>query len=297
MKGIAETRKQRTLWAETWRRFKKNKLAVVGMIVLASLVTIAISTIIIDLVTKNSFYNDNVIKQNLRLRLQGPSREHIFGLDEFGRDIFLRMIWAVRYSLFMGTVAIALSTTLGVLLGSVAGYYGKITDNVIMRFMDVLLAIPSMLLATAIVAALGTSLTNVLIAIAISYVPTFARTVRASVLTLKDQEFIEAAKAMGASDSRIIFKYILPNSMAPLIVQATLGVAGAILSIAGLSFLGLGIQPPTPEWGSMLSSARSYIREGWHITVIPGLGIMITILALNVMGDGLRDALDPRLKN
>lgn len=297
MKGIPETKKQRTLATETWRRFKKNKLAVVGMVVLASLVTIAIATIIIDLVTNNAFYNDNVIKQNLRLRLQGPSREHIFGLDEFGRDIFLRMIWAVRYSLFMGTVAIAISTTLGVLLGSIAGYYGKITDNIIMRFMDVLLAIPSMLLATAIVAALGTSLTNVLIAIAISYVPTFARTVRASVLTLKDQEFIEAAKAMGASDSRIIFKYILPNSMAPLIVQATLGVAGAILSIAGLSFLGLGIQPPTPEWGSMLSSARSYIREGWHITVIPGLGIMITILALNVMGDGLRDALDPRLKN
>ena len=207
----------------------------------------------------------------------------------------MRMIWAVRYSLFMGTIAIALSTVVGVLLGSIAGYYGKVTDNIIMRFMDVLLAIPSMLLATAIVAALGTSLTNVLIAIAISYVPTFARTVRASVLTIKDQEFIEAARAMGASDLRIIFKYILPNSMAPLIVQATLGVAGAILSIAGLSFL--GIQPPTPEWGSMLSSARSYIREGWHITVIPGLGIMITILALNVMGDGLRDALDPRLKN
>ena len=297
MKALANTKKQRTLATETWRRFKKNKLAVVGMVVLASLVTIAIATIIIDLATKNGFYNDHVIKQNLRLRLQGPSSEHIFGLDEFGRDIFLRMIWAVRYSLFMGTVAIALSTTVGVLLGSLAGYYGKATDNIIMRFMDVLLAIPSMLLATAIVAALGTSLTNVLIAIAISYVPTFARTVRASVLTLKDQEFIEAAKAMGASDSRIIFKYILPNSMAPLIVQATLGVAGAILSIAGLSFLGLGIQPPTPEWGSMLSSARSYIREGWHITVIPGLGIMITILALNVMGDGLRDALDPRLKN
>lgn len=297
MKALANTKKQRTLAAETWRRFKKNKLAVVGMVVLVSLVAIAVATIIIDLATKNGFYNDHVIKQNLRLRLQGPSSEHIFGLDEFGRDIFLRMIWAVRYSLFMGTVAIALSTTLGVLLGSLAGYYGKATDNIIMRFMDVLLAIPSMLLATAIVAALGTSLTNVLIAIAISYVPTFARTVRASVLTLKDQEFIEAAKAMGASDSRIIFKYILPNSMAPLIVQATLGVAGAILSIAGLSFLGLGIQPPTPEWGSMLSSARSYIREGWHITVIPGLGIMITILALNVMGDGLRDALDPRLKN
>nr|WP_319473107.1 ABC transporter permease [uncultured Sphaerochaeta sp.] len=290
-------KKQRTLAAETWRRFKKNKLALTGMIVILSLVVIALSTIVIDLVTDKAIYNDYVIKQNLRMRLQGPSREHIFGLDEFGRDIFMRMVWAVRYSLFMGTIAIALSTILGGLLGAVAGYYGKISDNIIMRFMDVLLAIPSMLLATAIVAALGTSLTNVLIAIAISYVPTYARTVRASVLTIKDQEFIEAARAMGASDVRIIFKYILPNSMAPLIVQATLGVAGAILSIAGLSFLGLGIQPPTPEWGSMLSSARAYIREGWHITVIPGLGIMITILSLNVMGDGLRDALDPRLKN
>lgn len=293
----SDVRKQRTLAAETWRRFRKNKLALAGMIVLITLVLIALSTIVIDLVTDNAIYNNHVIKQNLRLRLQGPSKAHIFGLDEFGRDILMRMIWAVRYSLFMGTIAIALSTVVGVILGSIAGYYGKVTDNIIMRFMDVLLAIPSMLLATAIVAALGTSLTNVLIAIAISYVPTFARTVRASVLTIKDQEFIEAARAMGASDFRIIFKYILPNSMAPLIVQSTLGVAGAILSIAGLSFLGLGIQPPTPEWGSMLSSARSYIREGWHITVIPGLGIMITILALNVMGDGLRDALDPRLKN
>jgi peptide/nickel transport system permease protein len=206
------------------------------------------------------------------------------------------MIWAVRYSLFMGTAAILASTVVGGVLGALAGYYGKAADNGIMRFMDVLLAIPSMLLATAIVAALGTSLVNVLIAIAIAYIPTFARTIRASVLTIKEQEYIEAARALGAGDMRIIFKYIVPNSMAPLIVQATLGVAGAILSIAGLSFLGLGIQPPTPEWGSMLSGARSYIREGWHITVIPGLGIMLTILALNVLGDGLRDALDPRLK-
>lgn len=267
------------------------------MCIIIALFVIAITTIIIDLVTDKAFYNDHVIKQNLRLRLQGPSKDHIFGLDEFGRDIFLRMLWAVRYSLFMGVFAILFSVIIGSIFGAIAGYYGKVTDNVIMRFMDILLAIPSMLLATAIVAALGTSLVNVLIAIAISYVPTFARTVRASVLTVKDQEYIEAARALGASDFRIIFKYILPNSMAPLIVQATLGVAGAILSIAGLSFLGLGIQPPTPEWGSMLSSARSYIRDGWHLTVIPGLGIMITILALNVMGDGLRDALDPRLKN
>ena len=292
-----DTTKRRGLWAEAWRRFKKNKLALLGMSFIILLLIIAIATIIIDLVTNKSFYNAHVIKQNLRLRLQGPSKEHIFGLDEFGRDIFLRMLWAVRYSLFMGVFAILFSVIVGGLFGSLAGYYGKVADNVIMRFMDILLAIPSMLLATAIVAALGTSLVNVLIAISISYVPTFARTVRASVLTVKDQEYIEAAKAVGSSDLRIIFKYIIPNAMAPLIVQATLGVAGAILSIAGLSFLGLGIQPPTPEWGSMLSSARAYIREGWHITVIPGLGIMLTILSLNVMGDGLRDALDPRLKN
>jgi peptide/nickel transport system permease protein len=237
-----------------------------------------------------------VIKQNLRLRLQGPSLQYPFGLDEFGRNILFRMLWAVRYSLFMGAAAIVISTVVGGTLGALAGYYGKFTDNTIMRFMDILLAIPSMLLATAIVAALGTSLVNVLIAIAIAYVPTFARTVRASVLTIKEQEFIEAARALGAGDLRIIFRYIIPNSMAPLIVQATLGIAGSILSIAGLSFLGLGIQPPTPEWGSMLSGARTYIRESWHITVIPGLGIMLTILALNVLGDGLRDALDPRLK-
>lgn len=289
--------KQRSLWMETWRRLKKDKLAIVGMCFIILLLVIAVSTIVIDLVTNYEFYNQHVIKQNLRMRFQKPSKDHIFGLDEFGRDIFLRMLWAVRYSLFMGTFAIAIATAVGGTLGALAGYYGKLTDNVIMRFMDMLLAIPSMLLATAIVAALGTSLTNVLIAISISYIPTFARTVRASVLTVKDQEYVEAARALGASDFRIIFRYIIPNSLAPLIVQATLGVAGAILSVAGLSFLGLGIQPPTPEWGSMLSNARSYIREGWHLTVIPGLGIMLTILSLNLMGDGLRDALDPRLKN
>lgn len=288
--------KQRSLWGEVWRRLKKNRMALIGMAFLILLFLAAVSTLIIDAATNQEVYNEHVIKQNLRLRLQGPSAQYPFGLDEFGRNILFRMLWAIRYSLFMGTAAIVMSTIIGSVLGALAGYYGKMADNGIMRFMDVLLAIPSMLLATAIVAALGTSLVNVLLAISISYIPTFARTVRASVLTIKDQEYIEAARALGAGDFRIIFKYIIPNSMAPLIIQATLGVAGAILSIAGLSFLGLGIQPPTPEWGSMLSGARSYIRDGWHITVIPGLGIMLTILALNLLGDGLRDALDPRLK-
>lgn len=295
--GQTSSNKQRSLWQEAWRRYKKNKLAMVGLGFILLLVVIAFGTLIVDFVTNKTFYDNYVIKQDLRSRLQPPSAAHPLGLDEFGRDMLLRMIWAIRYSLFMGTIAIAISTVVGGVLGAVAGFYGKITDNVIMRFMDILLAIPSMLLAIAIVAALGTSITNVLIAIAISYIPTFARTVRASVLTVKDQEFIEAARAVGASDFRIIFKYIIPNSLAPIIVQATLGVGGAILSIAGLSFLGLGIQPPTPEWGAMLSNARTYIRDAWHITVIPGMGIMLTILAINVVGDGLRDALDPRLKN
>ena len=296
MKGNND-KKQRSLWMDAWRRLKKNKLAMAGLFFILILVVLALFTVFVDIVTNNAFYEEHVIKQNLRLRLQGPSMEHIFGLDEFGRDIFLRVIWAIRYSLFMGTAAIAISVCIGSVLGAIAGFYGKTIDNVIMRIMDIFLAIPSMLLALAIVAAFGTSLTNVLMAIAISYVPTFARTVRASVLIVKDQEYIEAARALGAGDARIIVRYIIPNCLAPLIVQASLGVAGAILSIAGLSFLGLGIQPPTPEWGSMLSNARSYIRDGWHITVIPGLMIMFTILSLNVLGDGLRDALDPRLKD
>ncbi|MDE6935923.1 MAG: ABC transporter permease [Oscillospiraceae bacterium] len=290
-------KKQRSLWQDAWRRFKKNKTAMMGLVFFVSLIIVAIITLVIDLATGNEFYRSNVINQDLFGRLQGPSLAHPFGQDEFGRDMLLRMIWAVRYSLFMGGMAIILSLICGGILGAVSGYYGKTVDAIIMRAMDILLAIPSMLLATAIVAALGTSLFNVLLAIAISHVPSFARTVRAAVLTVKDQEFIEAARAIGCRDGEIIFKYIIPNAMAPIIVQATMGLAGAILSIAGLSFLGLGIQPPTPEWGAMLSNARQYIRDAWHVTVIPGLGIMLTILALNLMGDGLRDALDPRLKD
>ncbi|MEA4962273.1 ABC transporter permease [Lutispora sp.] len=292
-----DQRKEKTLFQESWRRFKQNKLAMVGMWFLILLTAISVATTVIDFATNKRIYDTYVISQNLKLRLKGPSAEHILGLDEFGRDILLRMLWGTRYSLFLGAIGIAASTVIGGTLGAISGFYGGKVDNIIMRFMDILLAIPSILLAIAIVAALGPGLVNILIAIAISYIPTFARVVRAKVMSIKDQEFIEAARAVGAGDARIIFKYIIPNSLAPIIVQATLGVAGAILSIAGLSFLGLGIQPPMPEWGAMLSNARTYIRDAWHITVIPGLGIMLTILSLNVVGDGLRDALDPRLKN
>lgn len=238
-KNAAGADVQRSMMQETWRRFKKNKLAMCGLVFLLVLVVLALSTLVIDFVTGKQIYTDYVIKQDLRGRLEAPSAAHWFGKDEFGRDMLFRVIWGIRYSLFMGTIAIAISCVVGGSIGAIAGYYGGKIDNVIMRFMDILLAIPSMLLAIAIVAALGTSLVNVLMAIAISYIPTFARTARAPVLTIKNQEFVEAGKAVGASDARIIFKYIIPNSLAPIIVQVTLGVAGAILSIAGLSFLGL----------------------------------------------------------
>lgn len=297
---------ERSLWQEAWRRFKKSKLVMGCMYFLLALCIIAVVTIIIDLVTDKNFYDKYVISQNLSMKLVEPNfrkfiEEHntgyIFGFDEFGRSIFLRIIWAIRNSMFLGAVAVMASTLVGGILGAIAGYYGGSIDNFIMRCMDILLAIPSILLCISIVAALGSNLPNLLISISISNIPIYARTVRAAVLSIKDGEFIEAAKAVGTSNSRIIAVHIIPNSLAPIIVQATLGLASAILSISSMSFLGLGIKPPLPEWGAMLSNARVYMRDAWHITFMPGAAIMLTILALNIVGDGLRDALDPRLKN
>lgn len=289
--------KARSLWADAWRRFKKNKMAVISLIFLLLLALVGIATLVIDWVTNDAIYDSLVISQNLTQRFEPPSGSHILGLDEFGRDILLRILWGTRYSLFMSIAAVIGAGIVGTVIGAVAGYYGGRVDNVIMRLMDIVLSLPYMLLAIAIVAALGPGLVNVLISIAIGYVPEFARITRASVMTIREREFVEAAKAVGASDKAVIFQQILPNAMAPLIVEVTMAIAGAILSIAGLSFLGLGIQPPLPEWGAMLTNARGYIRDAWHITVFPGLIILITILALNIIGDGLRDALDPKLKN
>ncbi|HWR12757.1 MAG TPA: ABC transporter permease [Rectinemataceae bacterium] len=286
----------RTPWQEAWIRFKRNKLAMAGLALIVVLIIVSLATIAIDLIDGGATYAKYVIKQNFRNKLAPPSLQHIFGCDEFGRSILFRMIWGTRYSLFVGVVAIVIATLTGGIFGAIAGYYGGRIDNLIMRFMDVFLAIPSMVLAIAVVAALGTSMFNLLLSIAVPQIPRFARIVRASVMSVRDKEFIEASKAVGANDFVIITKYIIPNAMAPIIVQTTLGTANAILSIAGLSYLGLGIQPPTPEWGAILTSAKMYMRDAWHISVIPGLGIMLTILALNLFGDGLRDAFDPKLK-
>lgn len=206
-------------------------------------------------------------------------------------------MYGARMSLLVGFVSVGIAVIIGGVLGAIAGYYGRRVDNLIMRFMDVLLAVPQTLLAIAIVAALGTGLMNLMIAVGISSVPTYARIVRASVLTIREEEYIEAARASGTSNTKIIIKHILPNCVAPVIVQVTLGIAGAILTAAGMSFIGLGIQPPNPEWGNMLSSGRDYIRGYAYMTMFPGLAIVITVLSLNLLGDGLRDALDPKLRN
>ena len=265
-------------------------MAMIGLGILVVLILLAIfADVIAD-------YEEVAIKMNTSIRLQGPSKDHILGTDELGRDIFARIIHGSRVSLQVGIIAVGIAILIGGTLGAIAGFYGGKLDNVIMRIMDIFLAVPSILLAITIVSALGTSMPNLMIAVGISSIPSYARIVRASVLSIKDQEFIEAARAIGAKDNRIILKHILPNSLAPVIVQGTLGVAGAILSTAGLSFIGLGIQKPAPEWGAMLSSGRPFLRDAWHVTTFPGIAIMITILSLNLLGDGLRDALDPRLK-
>ena len=282
--------KKRSQFEEVWRRLKKNKMAMVGLAIVVFLVLLAVfADFLFD-------YEEIVIKQNTAIRLQGPSAEHWFGTDEFGRDILARLVHGGRISLVVGVVAVSIALVLGGTLGAISGFFGGTVDMVISRAMDILLAVPSLLLSITIVSALGPSILNLMIAIAVSSVPGYARIVRSSVMTVRDNEFVEAAKAIGANDAQIIASHILPNCLAPIIVQVSLKVASAILSTSGLSFLGLGVKAPTPEWGSMLSGGRAYLRNAPHLTVFPGLCIMLTILSMNLLGDGLRDALDPKLK-
>ncbi len=276
-------------WRDAWRRLRKNKSAMLGLIILVLLILCAVFA---DFIAPHPYD-----LQDYAHTFESPSAEHLFGTDNFGRDILSRVIHGARISLVVGFSSIITAIIVGGLLGAISGYYGGRLDNILMRAMDILMSIPGMLMAISLAAAMGPGLTNMVIAIAIADIPGYARVVRSSVLTIKDQEYIEAAQSIGASDARIILKHIIPNCIAPIIVQATLGMAGAILSASSLSFLGLGIQPPTPEWGSMLSAARQYIMNYPHMCIFPGLAIMITIFALNMLGDGLRDALDPRLKN
>lgn len=285
---VSPVYKKRGQGAEIWRRFRKNKNALVGMFLFLILLSFALFAEYI------APYDP--IKQNLRNIMQTPSWEHILGTDELGRDIFSRIVYGSRISMTVGLIAVGIAFVAGSAMGAVSGYYGGVLDHAIMRVVDITMSIPAILLNISIVAALGTGLQNVMIAIGISNVPRFSRIVRASVMSLRDQEFVEASRAAGATDFYIIIQHILPNCMAPLIIQSTVSIGSSILQCAGLSFIGLGIVAPTPEWGAMLSTGRDFLRKAPHLTTFPGLAIMIAVYAMNLMGDGLRDALDPKLK-
>lgn len=286
--ALSSRPKARNGFVEAWHGLRKNKMAVVGGVILLVFILCAIFAEFIA-----PYPYD---EQNWEHLLEAPSAQFIMGTDAYGRDIFSRIVYGTRISLMVGFIAVSLAALVGGAIGAMAGYFRGRLDNVLMRLMDILLAIPSILLAIAIVNILGPSLTNVMIAVGLSSVPSYARIVRAAVLSIRDSEFIEAAVATGDGTAAIILHNILPNCLAPIIVQATLGVASAILSAAGLSFLGLGLQPPSPEWGAMLSEGRQYIYNAWWATTCPGLAIVLIVLALNLFGDGLRDALDPKLK-
>lgn len=283
--------KKRSKFNSIWFRFKKNKLALFGLIIFVLMTLLAIfANLFAD-------YEQEAIKQNLKERLQPPNNEHIFGTDAFGRDIFARIIYGARVSLFVGLVTILISMAVGMIIGATAGYYGGKIDNILMRMMDVFLAIPQTLMAISIVAALGGGMINLLIALSLSSIPRFSRVIRSAILPVKDQDFVEAARACGTKNSRIIFRHIIPNAIGPIIVQATLNMATTILTIASLSFIGLGIKAPMPEWGSMLAEGKEQMRYHPYLIIIPGIAIVLSVISLNLIGDGLRDALDPRLKN
>lgn len=283
-----ENKKTNSQLASVWRSLRRNRMAMLGLVIL---VLLALMAIFADFIAPYAYDAQDLL--NAR---QAPSAEHIFGTDEFGRDIFSRIIYGSRLSLVVGFISVGIALVLGGFLGAVAGFYGGRLDDIIMRCMDILLAIPQVLLAIAIIASLGNGLVNLMVAVGIATIPSYARIVRASVMTIRGEEYIEAARASGTNDAKIIIKHILPNCLAPVIVQVTLGIANAILSCAALSFIGLGITPPSPEWGAMLSGARNYVLTYPYMSVFPGLAIIVTVLALNLLGDGLRDALDPKAR-
>ncbi|MDR1579241.1 MAG: ABC transporter permease [Synergistaceae bacterium] len=274
--------------ADTWKRLKKDKMAVASLVILTGIVLMAIFA---PFLTKYSYS-----KQDLGAMLQPPSANHFLGTDNFGRDIYTRILYGARISLLIAVVVVVISSGAGYVIGALAGYF-KTLDMIVMRVVDVLAGIPSILLAISLAASFGAGMRNLILALGISYMPTCIRIVRSSVLSLREQEFIEAAISIGAGNSRIIFLHIMPNALSPIIVQSTLNIARTLISSATLSFLGLGVQPPSPEWGSMLSAGRAYIQNNPHMVIVPGLAIIVTTYTLNLLGDGLRDALDPHLKD
>lgn len=291
-KQLEELASQRQNGArEVWHRMKKNKPAMIGLVVIVILMLAAIfADVIAD-------FDTLVVAQNPMNRLAKPSAEHWFGTDGFGRDIFARIVHGTRSSLFIAFVTTAVSSLAGGILGSLSGYYGGKVDNIIMRIIDTIMCLPPMLFSLTIVSALGTSMRSLIIAVSVTMTPYFTRVMRAAILTVVGTDYVEAARSSGSGDARIILRHIIPNAIGPVIVQATMSLSFMIMLAAGLSYIGLGVQPPTPEWGAMLSEGREFMRYATHVVAFPGLAIVISSLSLNLLGDGLRDALDPRLKN
>lgn len=280
--------KKNTQFYEIWKRFRRNKLALIGLIILILFVLMIVFE---DLIAKTGV-ND----QNVADALMAPCAKYIFGTDQYGRDIFSRIVYGTKYTFLMGFGSTAVATIIGVPLGCITGYYGGKLDNIIMRAIDIFSTIPMMLMAIVMAASFGDGMFNTMLAVGIACIPLLTRVTRSSIMSIKNQEYVEAAISNNASDKRIIFRYLLPNAIAPIIVQVTLLLASAILAGSSLSFLGLGIKPPTPEWGSMLSTGKEFMRNCWWICTIPGIFIAVAVLAFNLVGDGLRDALDPKLK-
>ncbi len=270
------------------RQLRRNRTALAGAIILALEIMLAVGAPV--------FARYDPIEQDYSVALQGPTHAHLFGTDDVGRDLLSRVMYGARISLSVGLIAVGIGSSIGVILGVVAGFYGGVIDTLLLRFMDVLLAFPGILLALAVVAVLGPGLYNVMIAVGFGGIPAYTRLARASTLSVRERDYVLAARAIGCPNRRIMGRYILPNVIPPVIVLATLGIAGAILTAAGLSFIGVGAQPPSPEWGAMLSLGRQYLQRAWWVTVFPGLAIMLTVLSVNMVGDALRDALDPKLR-
>lgn len=276
--------------AQIWHQFKKNKGAVIGLVVFILIVIIAIaSNFIFD-------YDTDIVGMNSAQRLLPPSLEHPFGTDQMGRDVLARVCYGAKYSLLIGVVSVLISVVFGSIIGAIAGFVGGTVESVIMRTVELLLMIPGLLLVILIVYCLGASIPNLMLALGLSTVPHFARNARAAVLTVRGNEYVEAARAIGSTGPKTLFKHVLPNALSPILVQATSRIAGCIIDAAGYSFLGLGVPAPLPEWGAMLSDGRGFMREYPFLEIFPGLAIMITVLAINLVGDGLCDALDPKLK-
>lgn len=290
MNQMQKTQKRKkSRLVEIWRRLLKNKLAVVSLCIIILLVFIVIFG---PLIAPYPYS-----QQDMMASYAKPSAQHLLGTDKLGRDLLSRLIFGARQSLAMGLIAVAIAAVVGIIIGAIAGFYGGWVENVIMRFLDIYQSIPMFLLCVSLAAILGPSLRNAIIAIGISMIPNYARIMRASVLTVREKEFVEASRAINARDRNLIWGHIIPNAMAPVIVEITMGIGTAILNGAALSFMGLGAQPPIPEWGAMISDARSVLREHPYLAMYPGICIMLTVLSFNLLGDGLRDALDPRLKN